>query len=214
MVSLRARLRHRSARLLRHPWGRWLATVFVALLWFLVIKAVVGPAGGGGNHSGRGGGTKGGGADRGGVEDGGRRQSYYRRIVGEVAVGPSLSDPWKVREIDIAAADWGLGGGDGPLDSGGGGGGSGDNGAGGSSGSSGSSRGGRGGGGAQGGGVEVGGRRKRERGEGEGEEEREDVRVNRVITGALEPVGGARTRTKVDLVLTIFSGPTEVRQMA
>ncbi|CAM9480562.1 unnamed protein product [Pylaiella littoralis] len=203
-VGLRACLSHRSAKLLRRPWGRRLVTaasiVFVALLWFLAITAVVGPAGGNGSleRGGTAGGKKGG--DPGGDRDGDRHRSYYRRIVGEVAVGPSLSDPWKVREIDIAAADWGLGG-DGPSDGGGvgsgSGSGSGDSGDSGSGVSSSRDD-------AQGGGVRAGGSSERERGV-----EEWDGRVNGVITGALEPVGGAKTRPKVDLLLTIFSGRTE-----
>lgn len=204
-MGLRACLSHCSAKLLRRPWGRRLVTaasiVFVALLWFLAITAVVGPAGGNGSleRGGTAGGKKGG--DPGGDRDGDRHRSYYRRIVGEVAVGPSLSDPWKVREIDIAAADWGLGG-DGPSDGGGvgsgsgsGSGGSGDSGSGVSSSRD----------DAQGGRVRAGGSSERERGV-----EEWDGRVNGVITGALEPVGGAKTRPKVDLLLTIFSGRTEV----
>lgn len=178
VVSLRANLEHKLSRVLRHIWGRRLvfaaAVVLAGLFWFLVITAVVGPAGGGG-------GGKNGAKDG----DGGERP-YYRRIVGEVAVGPSLSDPWMVREIDIAAADWGSfhdgssadGGGDG------------------SSGSGGS------GGAREGGaiGSEAGGGRKRDEWDG---------RVNGVVTGELEPIG-AKTRPKVDLLLTIFSGSTEV----
>lgn len=203
VVNLRARLRHRTAKLLRHPWGRRLITtaavVFVALFWFLVITAVVGPAGGNSkSKKGVNGDKKGG--DPGGDKDSDRHRSYYRRIDGKVAVGPSLSDPWKVREISIAAADWGLGG-SGPSDDGGGGGSGGDVSDSGSSGS-------RSRGDAQGRRVKAGGGNKREE---EEEEEEWDGRVNSVITGALEPVGRAKTRPKVDLLLTIFSGTTEVR---
>ena len=194
VVSLRASLELRLSRLLRHTWGRRLvfaaAVVLAGLFWFLVITAVVGPAGGGGG-GGRGG-------ERGGKNgakgsDGGERP-YYRRIVGEVGVGPSLSDPWIVREIDIAAADWGSfhdgssadGGGESGDSSGGGGGGVGA--------SEGAAIGSEAGGGG-------GGRKKRDEWDGI---------VNGVVTGELEPVGGAKTRPKVDLLLTIFSGSTEV----
>ena len=176
--SLRAHVGRRLARLLRHTWGRRLVaavSIFtVALLWFLAITAVVGPAGGGRGRRRGGGGT--GKRGSGGGDGGDGHPSYYRRITVEAAVGPSLSDPWKVREIDIAAADWGDYDGHG---SSGGGGGMGENGAGGEGGS--------------------------------GGWKEWDGQVNSVLTGELEPVGGAKTRPKVDLLLTIFSVSTEVR---
>lgn len=150
------------------------AVVLAGLFWFLVITAVVGPAGGG-NRGGKRGGKNG------ANDNGDGERPYYRRIVGEVAVGPSLSDPWMVREIDIAAADWWSFHDGSSAD-----GGSGADGSGATEDAI--------------GGEEGGGRRRDEW----------DGRVNGVVTGELEPVGGAKTRPKVDLLLTIFSGSTEV----
>lgn len=186
--GLRARCENRLSRLLRHRLGRRLvfaaAVLLVALLWFLVITAVAGPAGGTG-----GGGTGGtvGSANGGEIDGAGpRTPSYYRKISGEVGVGPSLDDPWVVRDIEIAAADWGLGG----------------------NGASDDEDSGVATGVALARGVEgtlvvgtgiPGGRR-----------EEWDGRVNSIVTGELQPVG-ARTRPKVDLLLVIFSGTSEVR---
>ena len=148
-------------------------------------------------------------------------------------MGPSLSDPWRVREIQIAVAEWGLGS-DVPqlLDEGGDGGGGGlvggfgvgGVGVGGGGGDMGGvispidrSSGGLplGGGGASG--VDgVGGDDGRGGGQGRGKgaltEEggwEWDGRVNSVMTGELVPPGG-KTRANADLLLTIFSGSTGV----
>lgn len=85
-----------------------------SLSWFLIITAIVGPPGGK-SHLGSQGIIGGGGVYTGGIRAGSDGQgnvaddayrSYYTRIVSEVGVGPSLTDPWVVREIDIAAAEW------------------------------------------------------------------------------------------------------------
>lgn len=183
------------SRLARHPWGRRLATAGAVLLagafWFAVIVAVAGPATGGGaaagdnNNNDDDNGANGGGGD--GDKDAAAAatvsRSYYRRIPGEFAVGPSLEDPWKVRDIEIAAADWGLEGSSddaAEIDS------------------------------TEGGEDEAEslglGRRSAKRGA------EWDGRVNSIVMGELEPVGTAKTRPKVDLLLTIFSGTTEVRK--
>ncbi|CAM9628784.1 unnamed protein product, partial [Hapterophycus canaliculatus] len=195
---LRVRLENRLSRLLRYRWGRRLvvaaAVLLVALASFLAITAVAGPAVGGVGVGGSGtaGGANGGGG--GGEKDGTghRTPSYYRKIAGQVGVGPSMSDPWVVRDIEIAAADWGLAGVPALEKSG--------------SGESG------GNGAAKrvvlvGDGVEgplaVGAAASG------AEREKWDGRVNTIVTGDLQPVGGAKTRPKVDLLLVIFSGTSE-----
>ncbi|CAN0264331.1 unnamed protein product [Ectocarpus sp. 12 AP-2014] len=182
-----------------HPWGRRLATAGAVLLaaafWFAVIVAVVGPATGRrsagdnnkGDDSANGGGRDG---DKGAVDV---SRQYYRRIPGEFAVGPSQADPWMVRDIEIATAEWGLEGGGGGDAS------SEDDGRGGDAAEIDSTEGGEG----EAAGSLGLGRRSGKRG-------REwDGRVNSVVLGELEPVGTAKTRPKVDLLLTIFSGTTE-----
>ncbi|CAM9154468.1 unnamed protein product, partial [Laminaria digitata] len=118
VLTLRTIASSQVSALLRltHPYGPRLATAGAVLLaglfWFLVITTLAGPPGGhpGADGGGRGsGGLSLGGTDKGGDGAGGDYQSYYTRIRGEVGVGPSLSDPWRVREIQIAVAEWGLG---------------------------------------------------------------------------------------------------------
>lgn len=181
----RARFENRLSRLLRHRWGRRLvgtsAVFLVGFSWFLLITAVVGPAGGSG-------GSGGGGVTAGGEKDGaGAAQStpsYYRKIAGDNGVGPSLSDPWVVRDIEIAAADWGVSGGAPSQDD-----------------EEGGSRAAEGEAAA----LVVGG------GAAAGVGKGWDGRVNTIVTGELKPAGEAKTRPKVDLLLVIFSGTSEVR---
>ena len=124
-------------------------------------------------------------------EDTSRTPSYYTRIVSEIGVGPSLSDPWVVREIDLAVAEWGLGLNSRP--------------AAGVAMTSRSNGAGAGvlprpqSGGAKGKGVDTGWRQEWEW----------DERVNGVVIGDVVPANTTRRHT--DLLLTIFSGTTEVR---
>lgn len=117
---------------------------------------------------------------------------YYKRVSG-VGVGPSLYDRWLVRDIKLAITDWDggdLAGGEGKF-------------------------------GAQRGGAKDGAVAKRIRQGGRAKSEgdttdrwssqvpsRSDVRVNRIATGPL--VAENTTRTKTDLLITIFSGTTRV----
>ncbi|CAM9135253.1 unnamed protein product [Ectocarpus sp. 6 AP-2014] len=186
------------SRLARYPLGRRLATAGAVLLatafWFSVIVAVAGPATGGraagdnnkGDDNANGSGRDG---DKGAADV---SRSYYRRIPGEFAVGPSLGDPWMVRDIEIATADWGLEGGGGDASSE-------DDGRGGDAAGKDSTEGGEG----EAAGSLGLGRRSGKRGT------EWDGRVSSVVMGELEPVGTAKTRPKVDLLLTIFSGTTE-----
>ncbi|CAM9650364.1 unnamed protein product [Ectocarpus fasciculatus] len=180
----------------RHPWGRRLAAAGAVLLaaafWFAVIVAVAGPATGGGGAAGdnnkEGASAKGSGGD-GDKDAAGVSRSYYRRVPGESAVGPSLADPWMVRDIEIAAADWGLEGGGGGGDA------SSEDDVGGDAAEIDSMQG-------------VAGSLGLERRSGKRGTEW-DGRVNSIVMGELEPVGTAKTRPKVDLLLTIFSGTTK-----
>lgn len=154
--------------------GALLAGVF----WFLLIAAVAGPPVG----DGRGAKARGnnGSGDRAGDH------SYYTRIVSEVGVGPSLSDPWVVREIELAAAEWGPGLGYGEV-------GVGLTASRGMAGSSGMRV------PLEGGGASAGEHQSRWEW---------DERVNTMVIGDVVPEGTIRRHT--DLLLTIFSGTTEV----
>ncbi|CAM9097896.1 unnamed protein product, partial [Ascophyllum nodosum] len=195
VVRLRTGVSARVARLRRHPWGDRLllatATLLAGVFWFLVIFAVAGPPVVGETGLGKEGKDEdsnyGGGGASG--EDTSRTPSYYTRIVSEIGVGPSLSDPWVVREIDLAVAEWGLGLNSRP--------------AAGVAMTSRSNGAGAGvlprpqSGGAKGKGVDTGWRQEWEW----------DERVNGVVIGDVVPANTTRRHT--DLLLTIFSGTTE-----
>lgn len=172
----------RRIKLLRKRWvPRLLAAVSVFVtgaLWFVVITASAGPPEP--REAPRNGGNSGG------------PSSYYQRISGAVGIGPSIDDPWVVREIEIAAAGWHIKTG----------------------------RLGRGiGGNDAGGGVGDGGMLSYKNVDGvlvgsDGEVQREGVggwdgEVNRIVTGPL--VANNATLPNTDLLLTIFSGNSKVR---
>lgn len=159
--------------------------LLTSLLWFLTLTAWAGPPVSlpAGDHS---------------------SPSYYERIAGATGVGPSLRDPWVVREIDLAAADlWGQGSGGGSDTVGvvgGGVGGAGDG--------AGAAR-------LLGGGnvvgvatAEAGANRVQQREVAVAGGMAWDGVVNEVMMGPL--VDGNRTLPSADLLLTIFSGNTGV----
>lgn len=152
--------------------------LLAGIFWFLLIAAVAGPPEENSRIAKTG--------ENSGSRDKAVHHSYYRRIVSEVGVGPSLSDPWVVKEIELAVAEWRPGLNYGKT-------GVGLTGSRGTAGASGMRV------PLEGGGGSVGG-------EQSGWEW--DGRVNTMVIGDVVPKGTIRRHT--DLLLTIFSGTTEV----
>lgn len=182
VVRLRTIVSAYLLRVRRHPMGARLLPIVGVLLsgvfWFLLIAAIAGPPVGNGRSAKTG--------ENAGRRDKAIHHSYYRRIVSEVGVGPSISDPWVVREIELAAAEWGPGLDYGKVGVG--------------------LTGSRGTVGASGMRVPLDGG-----GASVGEEQSQwewDGRVNTMVIGDVMPKGAIRRHT--DLLLTIFSGTTEV----